>query len=123
VAGIVNNVGVARHESVDAVDPDVLAMVMDLNVRPALHLTQALLPGMRAVKFGRIINMTGLVTRGLAFRASYAAAKAALESLMRTMAIERAADGITANALRQALPKQSCFARTIRKAAKARPGI
>jgi NAD(P)-dependent dehydrogenase (short-subunit alcohol dehydrogenase family) len=99
VVGIVNNVGVARHESVDAVDPDVLAMVMDLNVRPALQLTQALLPGMRAAKFGRIINVTSLVTRGLAFRASYAAAKAALESLTRTMAIELAADGITANAV------------------------
>lgn len=97
VVGIVNNVGVARHESVDAVDPDVLAMVMDLNVRLALQLTHALLPGMRAAKFGRIINSTSLFTRGLAFRASYAAAKAALESLTRTMAIELAADGITAN--------------------------
>ena len=48
VVGIVNNVGVARHESVDAVDPDVLATVMNLNVRLALQLTQALLPGMRA---------------------------------------------------------------------------
>jgi NAD(P)-dependent dehydrogenase (short-subunit alcohol dehydrogenase family) len=35
---------------VDAVDPDVFAMVMDLNVRPALQLTQALLPGMRAAR-------------------------------------------------------------------------
>jgi NAD(P)-dependent dehydrogenase (short-subunit alcohol dehydrogenase family) len=47
----------------------------------------------------RIINVTSLVTRGLAFRSSYAAAKAALESLTRTMAIELAADGITANAI------------------------
>ena len=99
VVGIVNNVGLARHERVDAVDPDVFAMVMDLNVRPALQLTQALLPGMRAARFGRIINITSLVTRGLAFRASYAAAKAALESVTRTMAIELAADGITANAV------------------------
>ncbi len=99
VVGIVNNVGLARHERVDAVDSDGFAKVMDLNVRPALQLTQALLPGMRAAKFGRIINVTSLVTRGLAFRASYAAAKAALESLTRTMAIELAADGITANAV------------------------
>jgi 3-oxoacyl-[acyl-carrier protein] reductase len=35
VVGIVNNVGLARHERVDAVDPGVFAMVMDLNVRPA----------------------------------------------------------------------------------------
>lgn len=91
VVGIVNNVALARHEGVDAVDPAVFVMVMDLNVRPALQLTQALLPGMRAARFGRIINITRLVTRGLAFRSSYAAAKAALESITRTMAIELAA--------------------------------
>jgi NAD(P)-dependent dehydrogenase (short-subunit alcohol dehydrogenase family) len=72
---------------------------MDLNVRPALQLTQALLPGMRAARFGRIINVTSLVTRGFAYRSSYAAAKAALESLTRTMAIELAGEGITANAI------------------------
>jgi 3-oxoacyl-[acyl-carrier protein] reductase len=99
VLGIVNNVGIARHETIDAVDPGAFAAVMDLNVRPALQLTQALLPRMRDARFGRIINVTSLVTRGFAFRSSYAAAKAALESLTRTMAIELAAYGITANAI------------------------
>jgi 3-oxoacyl-[acyl-carrier protein] reductase len=66
-------------------------------VGPALQLTQGLLPGMQAARFGCIINVTSLVTRGLAFRSSYAAARAALESTMRTMATELAADGITAN--------------------------
>jgi short-subunit dehydrogenase len=79
VFGIVNNVGAARHETIDAVDFDVFTTVMDLNVRPALQLTQALLPNMRSARFGRIINVTSLVTRGLAFRSSYAAAKAALK--------------------------------------------
>jgi NADP-dependent 3-hydroxy acid dehydrogenase YdfG len=50
VFGIVKNVGVARHEAIDAVEPDVFAAVMDLNVRPALQLTQALLPAMRAAR-------------------------------------------------------------------------
>lgn len=99
VLGIVNNVGLARHETIDTVNPGVFAEVVDLNVRPALQLTQALLPGMRAARFGRIVNVTSLVTRGFPFRSSYAAAKAALESITRTMAIELAADGITANAV------------------------
>ena len=99
VLGIVNNVGLARRENISDVDPGVFAALMDLNVRPALQLTNALLPAMRAARFGRIINITSLVTRGLAFRASYAAAKSALESLTRTMAIELASDGITANAV------------------------
>jgi len=54
---------------------------------------------MRQARFGRIINITSLVTRGLPFRTSYAAAKSTLESLTRTMAIELARDGITANAI------------------------
>jgi 3-oxoacyl-[acyl-carrier protein] reductase len=99
VLGIVNNVGLAKHETIDAVDLRAFTAAMDLNVRPALELTQALLPGMRSARFGRIINVTSLVTRGFAFRASYAAAKAALESLTRTMAIELAAHGVTANAI------------------------
>jgi 3-oxoacyl-[acyl-carrier protein] reductase len=99
VFGIVNNVGLVRRETIDAVDFEVFTGVMDLNVRPALQLTQALLPNMRSARFGRIINVTSLVTRGLPFVSSYAAAKAALESLTRTMAIELAADGITANAI------------------------
>jgi len=99
VLGIVNNVGLAKHETIGAVEMGAFTAIMDLNVRPALELTQALLPAMRSAQFGRIINVTSLVTRGFAFRASYSAAKAALESLTRTMAVELAAQGITANAV------------------------
>jgi len=99
VLGIVNNVGLARHETFGAVDPTAFADVMDLNLRPALQLTQALLPAMKAARFGRIVNVSSRVVRGAPFRTSYAAAKAALESLTRTMAIELARDGVTANAV------------------------
>ena len=99
VFGIVNNVGIARHENVESVRLADFANAMDLNVRPALQLTQALLPAMRNARFGRIVNVTSLVTRGLPFRTSYACAKSALESLTRTMATELAGDGITANAV------------------------
>ena len=99
VLGIVNNVGLVKHETIGAVDPAAFSVIMDLNLRPALQLTQALLPGMRAARFGRIVNITSLVTRGLPFRTSYGAAKAALESVTRSMAIELAPEGITANAV------------------------
>lgn len=99
VLAIVNNVGVAHHETFGSVDLIEFNNVIDLNVRPALQLTQALLPAMRAAHYGRIVNVTSLVTRGLPNRASYAAAKAALESLTRTMAVELAGAGITANAV------------------------
>lgn len=99
VLGIVNNIGLTAHEKFGEIAWDDFARVADLNLRPALQLTQALLPAMRAAKFGRIVNVTSLVTRGLAWRSSYAAAKSSLESLTRSMAIELAATGITANAV------------------------
>jgi 3-oxoacyl-[acyl-carrier protein] reductase len=73
--------------------------IMDLNVRPALQLSQAPLAPVRSARFGRIVNVSSLVTRGLPFRSSYAAAKSALESLTRSMAVELAPAGITANAV------------------------
>ena len=99
VLGIVNNVGLVAHETFDSLTFTAFTTTMDLNVRPAVILTQALLPAMRKARFGRIINTTSLVTRGLPWRSSYAAAKAALESLTRTMAAELATEGITANAV------------------------
>jgi 3-oxoacyl-[acyl-carrier protein] reductase len=99
VLGIVNNVGIAKHELFESATFADFSSIMELNVRPALQLTQALLPAMRNAKFGRIVNVSSLVTRGLPFRSSYAAAKSALESLTRTMAVELAVDGITANAV------------------------
>jgi len=99
LVGIVNNAGVARHEHFRDVASAAFASTLDINLRPALVLTQAILPTMRQARFGRIVNITSLVTKGLPFRTSYAASKAALESLTRTMAIEHASEGITANAV------------------------
>ena len=99
VLGIVNNVGIAKHERFECFNFADFSNIMDLNVRPALQLTQALLAGMRTTRFGRIVNVSSLVTRGLPFRSSYAAAKSALESLTRSLAVELALDGITANAV------------------------
>jgi len=99
VVAIVNNVGASAHERVGEIAWGDYAALHAMNVRPALQLTQALLPSMRAAGFGRIVNVTSLVTRGLAWRASYAAAKSALESLTRSMAIELAPERITANAV------------------------
>src|SRR4029077_17245178 len=96
---IVNNVGLAHHETFGSVKLTVFQEMMALNVRPPLQLTQALFPAMRPAHYGRIVNVTSLVARGLPNRTSYAAAKAALESLTRTMAVELAGAGITANAV------------------------
>ena len=99
VVAIVNNLGLARHETIDDVSYSSFQQLMDFNLRPALMLTQAIIPAMRKAQFGRIINISSLVTKGLPYRISYAAAKTALESITRSMAIELAIDGISANAV------------------------
>lgn len=99
IVGVVNNVGAAKVEKVGEVDPARFAAVLDFNLRPTLQLTQALLGNMRAAGFGRIVNVSSLVVRGLPYRTSYAAAKAAVESLTRSFAVELAGEGITANSV------------------------
>src|SRR3546814_15507348 len=72
---------------------------MNLNVRPAIRITQALLPGMRKAGQGRIVAISSRAALGKELRTSYAASKSALHGLMKTWALELARDGITANAI------------------------
>lgn len=99
VTHLINNVGLVRAEKLGEVDLDDLTAVLDLNLRPAVQLTQAFLPSMKQHNYGRIINITSLVVLGLPLRTSYSAAKAALISFTRTWATELAPTGITVNAV------------------------
>jgi NAD(P)-dependent dehydrogenase (short-subunit alcohol dehydrogenase family) len=99
LAGLVSNFGAARAERFADARWDDLADLLAVNLAPALRLAQAALPGMRQAGTGRIVHVTSMVTRGYPQRTGYAAAKAALESLMRTIAAEEAEHGITANAV------------------------
>ncbi|MGE0152030.1 MAG: SDR family NAD(P)-dependent oxidoreductase [Reyranellaceae bacterium] len=63
---------------------------MALNLRPNLHLARAIVPGMLERKSGRIVNVSSISFAGEAGNADYSAAKAAVASLTRTMAIELA---------------------------------
>lgn len=81
--------------------PDDLQRELEVTLKTAFHLTQAVLPGMVDRRYGRIVmvsSVTGpLVTApGLA---AYATAKAGLDGLMRTIAIEHGRDGVTANSV------------------------
>ncbi|WP_310395280.1 SDR family NAD(P)-dependent oxidoreductase [Hymenobacter sp.] len=68
------------------------------NVTPAVHLTQALVPAMRARGWGRIIQVaSGEATQPLAFMPDYAASKAALVNLTVSLSKALAGTGITAN--------------------------
>lgn len=99
VDAVVNNVGLVRPAMLGMVDLDDLAAVFDVNVRVAVQTTQAALPGMLTQGWGRIVNITSLVTTGMAERTAYGAAKAALEFCTRAWAAELAESGVTVNAV------------------------
>ncbi len=97
--GLVNNVGLVRPQALGEIDLDAFDDVMRVNLHSALQATQALLPGMRARGWGRIVNISSLTVLGIAQRTAYAAAKAALVSFTRSWALELAQTGITVNAV------------------------
>lgn len=99
VDALVNNVGLVRPAKLGEVDLDDLAAVFDVNVRVAVQAAQAVLPGMLATGWGRIVNITSLVTVGMAERTAYGSAKAALEFCTRAWAAELAGTGVTVNAV------------------------
>ncbi|OBF20530.1 short-chain dehydrogenase [Mycobacterium kubicae] len=99
VDAVVNNVGFARFGRIGSIDLDDLFLTYDMNVRTAVQVVQAVLPGMVAAGWGRIVNVSSLTTLGTAERTPYAAAKAALETCTRIWAGELASTGVTVNAV------------------------
>lgn len=97
--GVVNNVGLVRPQRLGDIDLDALDDVLRVNLHPAVLAAQALLPGMKARGWGRIVNVSSLVVLGAPERTAYAAAKAALVSFARSWALELAETGITVNAV------------------------
>jgi NAD(P)-dependent dehydrogenase (short-subunit alcohol dehydrogenase family) len=99
VDSVVNNVALVRPAMIGSVDLADLADVYDLTVRVAVQATQAMLPTMRDRGWGRIVNVTSMVTVGRPERTAYGAAKAALEFCSRAWALELATTGITVNSV------------------------
>lgn len=73
---------------------------LDVNLTGPLYLIQAVLPAMRAKRWGRIVNISSMAARGgLYYQAGYSASKTALLGLTRNVTLEHARDGITCNAV------------------------
>jgi 3-oxoacyl-[acyl-carrier protein] reductase len=75
VDAVVNNVSFRRFSYIGAVDLDDLFTTYDMNVRVAVQAVQGVLPGMIDAGWGRIVNLSSLVTLGVAERTPYAAAR------------------------------------------------
>ena len=97
---VVNNAGILRDVSFGKLTPEQLEAVVEVHLLGAFHVTRAAWAGFRERGYGRVIVTTsGSGLYGNFGQSNYAAAKLGLVGLMRTLAIEGARDGITANAI------------------------
>lgn len=106
VAILVNNAGISpKHDGVKAtvadMDVEEWQRVMDINLTGAFRCTQACLADMVAARWGRIVNIASQAgrTRSDIAGAHYAASKAGMMSLARSVAGEAGAAGITINSV------------------------
>lgn len=94
---LVHCAGAIREKPVDEVTLDDLTALANIHLAAALALVQANLPTMKSAHFGRIVLVSSRALLGLARRTAYSATKAAMVGLARTLALELARYGITAN--------------------------
>jgi 3-oxoacyl-[acyl-carrier protein] reductase len=97
VTHLVHNAGMIRANPVEQTSAADLAALSQLHLGVALTLTQAILPAMKAQKFGRIVLMSSRAANGLQTRTVYSATKSGMVGMARTWAMELGGHGITVN--------------------------
>jgi gluconate 5-dehydrogenase len=96
----VHSVGINRRKPIGGYEDDDWDDILAVNLSSAFHTAQAVLPAMRARGHGRIVFFSSVAGRsGHKDHGPYAATKGGLNQLMRVMAHESAADGVTVNAV------------------------
>jgi 3-oxoacyl-[acyl-carrier protein] reductase len=100
VLALVNNAGVNRDDLSPSLSDEEWSVVLDTNLSAAFRLTRRALKGMLRARAGRIVNISSVAgLRANPGQANYAAAKAGLMALTKTVAVEVARRGITVNAV------------------------
>jgi 3-oxoacyl-[acyl-carrier protein] reductase len=97
VSTFVHNAGVIRPALLEDVRLEDLDALTELHLGSAIAIAQAVRPGMRQRRFGRMVMISSRGALGLASRSVYAATKAGMIGLARTWAVELAGEGITVN--------------------------
>lgn len=98
---LVNNAGVGGQGLlIDQIDEDTFDTLFDVHVKGAFFTTQAVLPGMKAQRYGKIVNISSnFAMGGSPFASHYAAAKSALSGFVKSWARELAPHNIMVNAV------------------------
>lgn len=97
---LINNAGISRSAMAWKVTDEDWGDTMAINLNAPFYLSKGFIPGMRQQKFGRIINISSVVAQtGNAGTSAYAASKAGLIGLTKTLSKELANANITVNAL------------------------
>jgi 3-oxoacyl-[acyl-carrier protein] reductase len=101
---LVNNAGIAIIRGVDDLTEADFDLTLSVNLKSAFLCTQAVLPGMRARRWGRIVNISSGAARGAGgIGVHYNASKAGMEGLTRGYAARLVKEGITVNAVAPSL--------------------
>jgi 3-oxoacyl-[acyl-carrier protein] reductase len=96
---LVNNAGIAKLLPADQVTEEIWDEFLRVNLTSVFLVTQRVLPGMRAARWGRIINLSSIAAQyGGVIGPHYSATKAGVLGLTRSYAWQFAKEGITANA-------------------------
>jgi 3-oxoacyl-[acyl-carrier protein] reductase len=96
---LVNNAGVLRDNLLFKMSDDDWTTVMEVHLRGAFLCSQIAQKHMVAAKYGRIVSMSSTSALGNRGQANYSTAKAGLQGLTKTLAIELGPFGVTANAI------------------------
>ncbi len=97
---LVNNAGIAESATFDRTTDEMWDRTFEVNVTSAFALCRALVPGMIARGWGRVVNVASNAGRiGYAYTSAYCASKHALVGLTRALASEIARSGVTVNAV------------------------
>jgi 3-oxoacyl-[acyl-carrier protein] reductase len=101
---LVNNAGRMVIQSIDQMTEESWNEIIAVNLNSVFLMTQAVLPGMRARKWGRIINLTSVAAQlGSMMAVHYSAAKAGVIAMTKSYARLLAKEGVTVNAISPAL--------------------
>jgi len=115
VSILVNNAAVTRTQSLPEISEKDWDEIIAVNLKSQFLTTQAVLPGMRARKWGRIINLSSVAAQlGGVVGPHYAASKAGILGLTHSYASLLAKEGITVNAIAPALILTEMLANTPR---------